>query len=325
MEEERNPRADVPDENDVTKEESAAAPAQQATDDDFILSGDLSGTGSVAGEPGGDGKDGEQNEMTVDVVRTVTRLEELNRLLGELNFRELIVQFGKVQGDLELIRYELDGLREESGRVWKALSDMGVFEPGREADSSELAGTLRERMNSLVSDVRELLSRQEILNNYVANSRGWLLERSGDALDALTRIRDAQNARMKLVDSLNEMLESDAPNETLASAALEFAVLMRELDAGEGVEKLDTVISEISGFRDEVERAENLVLTDAPDTDGLNESLVLAERLPGMTGELFSFLKTVSDKLKEIEAGWNGAQSDTAAVPDEAPSADSDG
>ncbi len=300
--------------NDVVcpDNEKAAGSSGPGTDneghgEEFILTGDLSmrtdegPAGNTAGNEG-NGK----ADMTVDVGETVNRLEQLDRLLGELNFRELIMQFGKVQGELELIRYELDRLREESTRAQEKLAETGVFDFSEGKAAWDTMGQIREKISDFTAGVRKLISLQEILGNYMQNSRGWLLDRSADALAALQRVRQVQKSRMEMAASLNQMLESDAPNEELASAALEFAVLMRELDRDEGLEKLDEAISDISGFHDEVERAENMILNDMPSLDELNDSLGLMEAFPDAAGELLSFLTAVTQTLDTIEKGWNG-------------------
>ncbi len=299
-------------------------PGQDEISDEFILETDLSGGTRIVSSENVEKEEREKDEMTVDVVQTVTRLEELDRLLGELNFRELIMQFGKVQGDLELIRYELDILRNESTRVRETLSKTDYLENNGQVEPIEMIGDFRERIYALADGVRKLISQQEILSNYATGSRGWLLDRSGEALQSLKRIREAQRSRMEMVASLNEMLESDAPNEKLASAALEFAVLMRELDGDEGLEKLDTVISEMSGFRDEVEQAETMVLGDMPQLEDMKDNLGLIEEVPNMAGELFSFLATVLRTLDKIEAGWSGEQSVESTDQEEISSAESD-
>ena len=310
---------------------------QEENDSEFILSGDLSGDwdddSTEDGEnleeikklkENGKHEESERDEMTVDVGETVTRLEELDRLLGELNFRELILQFGRVQGDMELIRYELDTVKKESIRVREALSQTEHMDIQGDLEPVEIIRGLRERIYSLADGIRNIISQQEILSNYATSSRGWLLERSGEALESLERIREAQRARMEMVASLNEMLESDAPNEKLASAALEFAVLMRELDGDEGLEKLDSVIFEMDGFRAEVERAETLVLGDVPQLEKLKDNLGLVEELPNMAGELLSFLTTVVRTLDKIETGWNGGQSSGNISQEEMPLAEPD-
>ncbi|NOY23461.1 MAG: hypothetical protein GXO70_08120 [Acidobacteria bacterium] len=299
-------------------------PGQDEISDEFILEADLSGGTRLVSSENVEKEEREKDEMTVDVIQTVTRLEELDRLLGELNFHELIMQFGKVQGDLELIRYELDILRNESTRVREALSQTDYLENHGQVEPIEIIGDFRERIYALADGVRKLISQQEILSNYATSSRGWLLDRSGEALQSLKRFREAQRSRMEMVASLNEMLESDAPNEKLASAALEFAVLMRELDGDEGLEKLDTVISEMSGFRDEVEQAETMVLGDTPQLEDMKDNLGLIEEVPNMAGELFSFLATVLRTLDKIAIGWNGEKSTESTDQEEISSAEPD-
>ncbi|MCK5878978.1 MAG: hypothetical protein KAH24_04320, partial [Holophagae bacterium] len=221
--------------DESVNEKTDSEPEQKGSDSEFILSGDLSGdwdsdsTDDVENlkeieklKESEKHEESERDEMTVDVGETVTRLEELDRLLGELNFRELIMQFGRVQGDLELIRYELDTVKKESMRVREALSQTEHMDIQSGVEPVEIIRGLRERIYSLADGVRKVISQQEILSTYATSSRGWLLDRSGVALEALERIREAQRARMEMVASLNEMLESDAPNERLASAALEF-------------------------------------------------------------------------------------------------------
>jgi|GEM_PF-2609345 len=313
--------------NEPVNEKSASDSVRDEKVDAFILEGDLSGSQahrSPDGETELKTEESGKDEMTVDVVETVTRLEELDRLLGELNFRELIMQFGKVQGDLELIRYELDALRNESTRVHEILTRTDYLRSRDITAPMEIIGEFRERIYALTDGVRKLISQQEILISYARSSRGWLLERSGEALEALTRIREAQRSRMEMVASLNQMLESDTPNEKLASAALEFAVLMRELDGDEGLEKLDSVISDMGGFRDEVEQAESIVLEDSPRLEDMKEDLGLVEEVPGITGELLSFLATVSRTLDKIETGWNGQENSENTIQEEMPPAESD-
>lgn len=304
---------------------------QEGSDSEFILSGDLSGDWDSDSTEDGENfeetkkhEESKREEMTVDVGEAVTRLEELDRLLGELNFRELILQFGRVQGDMELIRYELDIIKKESTRVREALSQTEHMDIQGDLEPVEIIRVLRERIYFLADGIRNIISQQEILGNYATSSRGWLLERSGEVLQSLGRIREAQRARMEMVASLNEMLKSDVPNEKLASAALEFAVLMGELDGDEGLEKLDSVISEMDGFRAEVEQAETLVLGDAPQLEKLNDNLGLVEELPNMAGELLSFLITVVRTLDKIAAGWNEEQSIGDTSQEEMPLAESD-
>ncbi len=311
--------------NGLVNEKADLSSGQDEISDEYILEADLSGrTRIVSSDAAEKEVENESKEMKVDVVQTVTRLEELNRLLGELNFRELILQFGKVQGDLELIRYELDLLRNESLHVQETLSQTEYFENLGKVKPTDLISELREKIYGLADSVRHLISQQEILSSYTKNSRGWLLERSGEVLHALGRVRESQRTRMEMVSSLNEMLDSDAPNEKLASAALEFAVLMRELDGEEGLKQLDSLMLEVSGFRDEVEKAENLVLGDVPRLNKLKDNLGLLEEVPNMAGELLSFLTTVLQTLDKIAAGWNGAQSTEDADLEEMPLPESD-
>ncbi|NOZ13506.1 MAG: hypothetical protein GXO69_07635 [Acidobacteria bacterium] len=318
-------RAAVPPGDEKAAGTPGSGTDSEARGDEFILTGDLSGRPDedLSGDGGGNEGDGKA-DMTVDVGETVNRLEQLDRLLGELNFRELIMQFGKVQGELELIRYELDTVKKESVRVREKLMETECLNFSVETGTVETVRKFRERVSALVNGLRKLVSQQEILNNYVKNSRGWLLERSADALAALQRVRRVQKSRMEMAASLNQMLESDAPNEQLASAALEFAVLMRELDRDEGLEKLDEVISEISGFHEKVEQAESLVLNDSPPLDELNDSLGLVEIFPDVADGLLSFLTMVTRTLDTIEKGWNGEKLNHPPVQGETESAESD-
>ncbi|PJB77848.1 MAG: hypothetical protein CO090_08035 [Acidobacteria bacterium CG_4_9_14_3_um_filter_49_7] len=298
---------------------------QDEISDEFILEADLSGRTRIVSSDFAEAEaEKEKDERKVDMVQTVTQLEELNRLLGELNFRELILQFGKVQGDLELIRYELDLVKKEGLQVQESLSQSDYLENHDKVNPMELIGELRERIYALADCVRQLISQQEILSSYANSSRGWLLERSGEVLHALGRVREAQKSRMEMVASLTRMLDSDAPNEKLASAALEFAVLMRELDGEEGLKQLDSVIVEMGGFRDEVEQAETMVLGDPIRLDTLKDNLGLLEEVPNMAGELLSFLTMVVRTLDKIASGWNGTQSTENTNQEEMPLTESD-
>lgn len=177
------------------------------------------------------------------VTVTVNRLQELGELLKELNFREMIVRFGELQAELDGLRDGARKLRQLSEQAETGLEDCDPAEKDPEA-------LLLRAVQSMESAAEQL----NAVGSWAGEGRRNCVELASQVMDSLEGLKQSHAARLSMASDLSDMVESDATNEQLASAALEFAVFLREIDAAKDLEAFEIAFAELKALYDDMKK-----------------------------------------------------------------------
>lgn len=236
---------------------------------------------------------GGQEPVTV----TVNRLQELGDLLKELNFREMIMRFGELQAELDVLR---DGVRQ--------LKSLAL---------SPDAGNTTESEVDVTATLQEAADQMKVAAEQLASFSAWkgdgqqnCIELASQVMDSLETLKQSHTARLAMAADLSDMVESDASNEQLASAALEFAVFLREIDAAQDLEAFEIAFAELKALHGDMKN----LSTDGESVDQLVENLNRQSDEVRDVSEKVSSLRRFHQAGREILMGLavNGNGGDTS-------------
>ncbi len=246
------------------------------------------------------------------VFGAMSRLQELDELLKDLNFGEMIMRFGQLQAEVDVLR---DGLDAISGILEKSRATF--------AGNPEQTDDMEQVITGFLDHVDQTSEALEASDRMQSLGKSQCLNLVSQVLDSLKTLHSCHVSRLSMSTQLAAMVESDTPNEQLASAALEFAVYLKELDAPKDLEAFEQAMTELEVLRDEFrlleERVEPELITE--DLDKLKVTVQDIRQLPELVGNARDLINSLDQSLQDVRSQLsrsiteNGNPQETA-VPD---------
>lgn len=227
------------------------------------------------------------------VFGAMSRLQELDELLKDLNFGEMIMRFGQLQAEVDVLR---DGLDSIGAILDKSRATF--------ADKTDPSDDLQQVITGFLDHVDQTSEALEASDRVQSLGKSQCLNLVSQVLDSLRTLHSCHVSRLSMSAELAAMVESDTPNEQLASAALEFAVYLKELDAPKDLEAFEQAMTELEVLRDEFqvleERVEPELITE--DLDKLKVTVQDMRQLPELVGNARELINNLDQSLQDVRS-----------------------
>jgi len=266
-------------------------------------------------EPGLESEPTPPSQDMEAVFETVHQLQTLDTLLRKLNFRELILQFGQLQADLEVLHEGVQHLRKmvDEGETLLAC----VIGNGEPVEGTGIPlSKLNSRLEHLQRTLSVVLNRMLLERKVQGEERDRWLGQMQKAMDAMTRLHEIHRTRMEMIEALNRQVDSpDVSNQQLASAALEFAVYMRELESTPSGAAFEEAFAELEVLRETLDAMKDQPdpTADLPEPEVLEDVMRFLGDLPDLVGEMSALLSNLSSELGGLAEGVRAARPETFA------------
>lgn len=258
----------------------------------------------------GNGKDPESSPNVSDVLGTMTRLQELDQILKELNFREMIVRFGQLQAEVDVLR---DGLHAIDQILAESRQSFGNLRDGDAKQVQDVVTGFLDHMEQTTAVLEES-------DRFKMVGKSQCLDLISQALDTLKILHEAHVSRLGMAAQLSGLVDSDASNERLASAALEFAVYINELDVSSEMSQFEQAVTELEVLRDEFQvmqdKADPMIITE--DLGRLKQRVEDIQRLPQLVGNARQLIERLDGELESVRVQLEGSLGDNGSAPDKA-------